>query len=126
MLEEPRRVEKPWGYELVWADTQKYAGKILHVFAGEALSLQYHEVKEETLFLLTGQLLVQAGPSPSELVNYEMAAGQCFRIPATTVHRMVATTDCDIVEVSTPHLKDIVRLEDRYGRVAPSQLPSGR
>ena len=122
MLEEPRRVEKPWGYELIWADTQSYVGKILHVAAGEALSLQYHEIKDETLFLLTGRLLLQAGPSLAELKDHEMIAGQCFRIRAETIHRMVATVDCDILEVSTPHLDDVVRLEDRYGRIeSPSE-----
>ena len=119
MLEEPRRIDKPWGYELIWADTPTYVGKLLHVAAGEALSLQYHEVKDETLFLWAGQLLLQAGPSSSELIDYEMVAGQCFRIRASTIHRMIARTDCDIMEVSTPHLGDVVRLEDRYGRVVP-------
>jgi len=119
VLESPRRVEKPWGYELIWAETEDYVGKILHVKAGEALSLQYHEIKDETLFLLTGRLLLQVGPLSSELVDYEMVTGQCFRIRATTVHRMIAATDCDIMEVSTPHLDDVVRLEDRYGRVVP-------
>ena len=119
MLEAPRRVEKPWGHELIWADTDKYVGKIIHVISGEALSVHYHEVKDETLFLLEGCLILQAGSSPSELVEYEMVAGQCFRVRAATVHRMIARTDCDIMEVSTPHLGDVVRLEDRYGRVAP-------
>jgi len=116
MLENPRRIEKPWGYELIWADTQSYVGKILHVEAGEVLSLQYHEVKDETLYLLTGRLLLQAGPSSDDLTDYEMVVGQCFRIRAKTVHRIAATVDCDIIEASTAHLDDLVRLEDRYGR----------
>jgi len=120
VLESPRRVEKPWGYELIWAETEDYVGKILHVKAGEALSLQYHKIKDETLFLLTGRLLLQVGTLSSELVDHDMVAGQCFRIRATTVHRIMARTDCDIMEVSTPHLGDLVRLEDRYGRVAPA------
>ena len=120
VLEEPRRVEKPWGYELIWAETGGYVGKILHVNAGEALSLQFHEVKDETIFLLSGRMLFQAGPSADELVDYPMVAGQKFRVRTGTVHRMIAETDCDILEASTPHLDDVVRLEDRYGRVPPS------
>ena len=120
MLESPRRVEKPWGYELIWAETGDYVGKILHVHAGEALSLQYHVQKDETLFLLTGRMLLQAGPSADELVDYRMEAGQRFHVTPGTVHRMIAETDVDILEASTPHLEDIVRLEDRYGRVPPT------
>ena len=116
MLESPRRVEKPWGYELIWAETDEYAGKILHVTAGEALSLQYHEVKDETLFLLKGCLLLQAGGSANELIDYQVLEGQSFHMPTGAVHRMMAETDCDILEVSTPYLDDVVRLEDRYGR----------
>jgi len=117
MLELPRRVEKPWGYELIWGETDQYIGKILHVTAGEALSLQYHEIKDETFFLLRGRLLLQAGGSADELIDYRMLEGQCFHMTSRTVHRMIAETDCDILEVSTPHLDDIVRLEDRYGRI---------
>ena len=124
MLESPRRVEKPWGYELIWAETDEYVGKILHVTAGEALSLQYHEIKDETLFLLEGRLLLQAGASAEELIDYRMLEGQSFHMPTGTVHRMIAETDCDILEVSTPHLDDVVRIEDRYGRVAPSPAES--
>jgi len=124
MLESPRRVEKPWGYELIWAETDEYAGKILHVTAGEALSLQYHEVKDETLFLLKGCLLLQAGGSANELIDYRMLEGQSFHMPTGTVHRMIAETDCDVLEVSTPHLEDVVRLKDRYGRIASTPAES--
>ena len=117
MVEQPRRVEKPWGYELIWAETAQYVGKILHVNAGEALSLQYHETKDETIYLLSGTMLFQAGPSASELVDYQMEPGQSFHVTTGTVHRMVAETDVDILEASTPHLEDVVRLEDRYGRI---------
>ena len=120
MIEQPRRVEKPWGYELIWAETDQYVGKILHVNAGEALSLQYHETKDETIYLLSGTMLFQAGPSADELVDYQMEAGQRFHVTTGTVHRMVAQTDVDILEASTPHLEDVVRLEDCYGRVASS------
>ena len=117
MVEQPRRVEKPWGYELIWAETAQYVGKILHVNAGEALSLQYHETKDETIYLLSGTMLFQSGPSASELVDHQMEAGQSFHVAPGTVHRMVAETDVDILEASTPHLEDVVRLEDRYGRI---------
>ena len=117
MLESPRRIEKPWGYELIWAETDEYVGKILHVTAGEALSLQYHEVKDETFFLLEGQLLLQVGSSIEDLSEYRMLEGQSFHMRSQTIHRMIAETDSDILEVSTPHLDDIVRLEDRYGRI---------
>jgi len=123
MLESPRRIEKPWGYELIWAETDQYVGKILHVTAGEALSLQYHEIKDETLFLLRGSLLLQVGELEEELIDHRMLEGQRFHISNRTVHRMIAETDCDILEVSTPYLDDVVRLEDRYGRI-PS-APSG-
>ena len=117
MLEIPRRVDKPWGYELIWAETEDYVGKILHVKAGEASSLHYHEIKDETLFLMNGQLLLQAGHSKEELLDFEMVEGQSFHVYPRMVHRIFATSDCDIFEVSTPHLDDIVRLEDRYERV---------
>ncbi len=95
-------------------------GKILHVAAGEALSLQYHEVKDETLYLLNGRLTLEFGPSRGELTSVEMTEGQSFRIVPGTIHRMVALTDVDILEASTPHLGDVVRIEDRYGRVEDS------
>ena len=116
MLERPRRVEKPWGYQLIWAETSDYVGKILHVKAGEALSLQYHEIKDETLYLLSGRMLFQAGPSVDALVDYQMQAGERVRVTAGTIHRMIAQTDVDILEASTPHLDDVIRLDDRYGR----------
>lgn len=112
----PRRVDKPWGYELIWADTDRYVGKILHVKAGEALSLQYHERKDETIHLLCGEMRFWVGPSPDRLEEVRLAAGESHRIRPGTVHRMEAVTDCDILEASTPDLDDVVRLEDRYGR----------
>ena len=117
MLKKVERVDKPWGYELIFAHTDRYAGKILHVDAGQALSLQYHEQKDETLFLVEGEyeLVVEEN---GELVEHRIRAGQSYHIPAGTRHRMVAGPDgCDILEVSTPELGDVVRLEDRYGRV---------
>ena len=115
-VEEPRRVEKPWGYELIWAETPRYVGKLLHIDAGEALSLQYHEAKDETIHLLSGTLRFWAGPSADRLNEIALEAGASFHVAPGTVHRMEAVTDCDVLEASTPHLEDVVRLEDRYGR----------
>ncbi len=110
-----KRVEKPWGYELHWAVTDRYVGKLIHVNAGHALSLQYHNLKDETIYLHAGRLLfeVQQG---QELVAREMQPGERVHITPKTVHRMTAIVDSDIFEVSTPELDDVVRLEDRYGR----------
>jgi mannose-6-phosphate isomerase-like protein (cupin superfamily) len=117
---QPRRVEKPWGYELIWAETDRYVGKILHVNAGEALSLQYHEIKDETLHLLSGRMKFWTAPVGEELEEVTLEEGESFRVRPRTVHRMEAVTDCDILEASTPHLDDVVRLEDRYGRAPAS------
>ena len=115
MSEIPRRVEKPWGYELWWARTDRYVGKILHVRRGESLSLQYHNVKDETILLQSGRLLLETGAQGQreELRRIEMKPG--------TLHRMTGIEDCDILEVSTPELEDVVRLEDRYGRAGTSK-----
>jgi len=113
---QPVRVEKPWGHELIWASTDRYVGKVLHVKAGHALSLQYHERKDETIHLLTGRMRFWVGPSREELREVELESGQSYRIVPGTVHRMEAITDTDILETSTADLDDVVRLEDRYGR----------
>jgi mannose-6-phosphate isomerase len=115
---EPERVEKPWGHELIWARTESYAGKLLHVRAGEALSLQYHERKDETLHLLSGELRFWTGSSPETLELTSFRQGESWRLRPGTLHRMEAVTDCDILEASTAHLEDIVRVEDRYGRAS--------
>jgi mannose-6-phosphate isomerase-like protein (cupin superfamily) len=109
------RVEKPWGYELHWAKTDRYVGKILHINAGHALSLQYHNRKEETVLLWSGRLRFEIGRSGG-LQTLEMKPGERVHVPPGTVHRMTALEDCDIFEVSTPEIDDVVRLEDRYGR----------
>ena len=116
-----RRVEKPWGYEIIWAHTDRYVGKILHVNAGEQLSVQYHELKDETVYLLAGEMKywVQL-PGDSELRDQHLVAGQSFRITPLTVHYMEAITDCDVLEASTPELDDVVRIKDRYGREGTS------
>lgn len=114
-------VPKPWGWEKIWAHTDRYVGKILHINAGHALSLQYHTRKDETVYLLSGELKywVQE-PGASELTDVHLALGQAFRITPGTVHYMEAVTDCDILETSTPDLDDVVRLKDRYGREGTS------
>ncbi len=110
-----KRVDKPWGYELHWAVTGRYVGKVIHVNAGHALSLQYHNRKEETILLWAGRLLFEI-EQEGTLVKREMMPGERAHIVPKTVHRMTAIDDCDIFEVSTPELDDVVRLEDRYGR----------
>jgi mannose-6-phosphate isomerase-like protein (cupin superfamily) len=112
-----RRVEKPWGYELHYALTDRYCGKILFVRAGESLSLQYHDVKDETLYLQSGRAEVTVGPSVESLDVVEVAPGSAFHVTPGTVHRVTALDDATFLEVSTPQLEDVVRLEDRYGRV---------
>ncbi len=116
-----RHVSKPWGHETIWAHTDRYVGKILHITAGQALSVQYHERKDETVFLLTGEMKywVQL-PGDSELRDQRLNAGQSFRITPGTIHYMEAVTDCDVLEASTPELDDVVRIKDRYGREGTS------
>jgi mannose-6-phosphate isomerase-like protein (cupin superfamily) len=111
-----RKVDKPWGYEEIFAETAGYVGKILFIRQGEALSLQYHEVKEETLRVLDGELELVTGPSIERLESHRLESETVFHISPGTLHRMVALTDCRLLEVSTNHLDDVVRLEDRYGR----------
>ena len=110
-------VDKPWGHEVIWADTELYVGKVLHVNAGEALSLQYHREKDETLYVLSGYVRMEAGPSPEDLEVVELRAGDAMRLRPGTVHRMEALEESDVLEASTPHLEDLVRLDDRYGRI---------
>jgi mannose-6-phosphate isomerase len=112
---EIKRVEKPWGHELWWAQTNQYVGKLLHVKAGHKLSLQYHVKKDETIHLQTGELLLVVDEGQG-LVEKRLLPGESYHIRPGTRHRMVAVTDCDILEVSTPEVDDIVRLEDAYGR----------
>ncbi len=111
-------VEKPWGHETIWARTDAYVGKVLFIRAGQKLSLQYHKIKEETIYLFSGEMLftVQEG---GDLVVKRMRPGDEHHIPPGTRHRMEAVQDCHVFEVSTPHLDDVVRLEDAYGRAGP-------
>lgn len=113
--EVPYRVDKPWGYELVWARTDRYVGKILHVKAGHVLSLQYHHRKDETMHVLSGELILRTQPAGA-LVARAFRAGESVHIPATLIHQIEAVVDSDVLEASTPELDDLVRLQDRYGR----------
>jgi len=115
MGDEIARVEKPWGYELHWAKTERYVGKLIHVNAGHALSLQYHNLKDETIYLHSGKLLFEI-EIDGKLQKREMLPGERVHVIPNTVHRMTAIENSDIFEVSTPELHDVVRLEDRYGR----------
>ncbi len=113
---EPRHVEKPWGYELIWAHADDYVGKILFVRAGQALSLQYHEQKDESWLVQSGRASLELGELGGELTPIEIGPGDAFRYRPGTVHRVTAIEDTTIVEVSTTELDDVVRLDDRYGR----------
>lgn len=110
-----RRVAKPWGYELIFAENDRYAGKILHLEGGHSLSLQYHERKDETLYVLNGEMTLSV-EIDGRMSEVRLAAGEAFRIRPGVRHRMRADASCDIVEVSSPELDDVVRLEDAYGR----------
>jgi len=113
---EVERVEKPWGYELIWASTEKYCGKVLLVRAGEELSLQFHKEKDETLYVYSGRAEFEIG-EPGRQTDIEVVGpGRAFRLVPGTVHRIRALDDTTLLEVSTPQLEDVVRLEDRYGR----------
>lgn len=105
------KVDKPWGYELRWAITDRYLGKVIHVKRGEALSLQYHERKEESIMLSAGLLDLELDGKV-----HRLRPGDTAHITPGSRHRMTAVEDCDIFEVSTADMEDVVRLEDRYGR----------
>jgi mannose-6-phosphate isomerase len=115
-------VPKPWGHETIWARTDAYAGKILHIKAGHSLSVQYHNVKDETVYLLSGRLIYRIWPQGNDgaPADVNLQIGQAYRITPHTIHQMEAVTDCDVLEVSTPDLDDVVRLQDRYGREGTS------
>jgi mannose-6-phosphate isomerase len=116
----PREIPKPWGSEVWFAHTDGYAGKILRVRAGCRLSIQYHEQKDETSYVLSGRVIVSQGDSAEQLSARELGPGESWRNPPLLVHTLEAIEDAEILEVSTPQLDDVVRLEDRYGRVGDS------
>jgi mannose-6-phosphate isomerase len=119
---EARKVEKPWGYELIWALTDEYCGKLLFVRAGEALSLQFHREKDESWLIHSGRAELEMSEPGQKAPNMEVVgAGAAFRIRPGTIHRVKALEDTTIIEVSTPQIEDVVRLEDRYGRTAPGE-----
>jgi mannose-6-phosphate isomerase len=114
------RVPKPWGHEIIWARSDRYVGKILHINAGQELSVQYHNKKDETIYLLAGEMAYRVQGSSGELEDVQLKLGESFRNTPGVVHQMVAVTDCDVLEVSTPELDDVVRLSDKYGREGTS------
>jgi mannose-6-phosphate isomerase len=117
-----RKVEKPWGYELIWAHADEYVGKVLFVKAGESLSLQFHREKDESWLVQSGRAKLELGSVGDAVLKEEIvSAGAAFRYRPGTVHRVTALEDTTILEVSTPHLEDVVRLEDRYGREGTSE-----
>ena len=111
-----QKVEKPWGHELIWAKTKDYVGKILHIKKGHKLSLQYHKVKEETIMVSSGIMLFIFENDQGVMEEITLHPGEAHHIPTGRKHRMVAIEDCNVFEVSTPQLDDVVRLEDGYGR----------
>ena len=117
----PLKVDKPWGYEIWYAWTDQYVGKIIHVNAGGKLSLQYHNLKDETSYLLNGRLRLTKGPKIESLTVTEIAAGYTWRNLPGEIHTIEGIEDADVLEVSTPHLEDVVRLDDLYGREGTSK-----
>jgi mannose-6-phosphate isomerase len=115
------RVDKPWGYELRWAITDRYLGKVIHVDAGRKLSLQYHVQKDEAILVLRGELDLVLEDGEGELVTHRMGEGMSARVRPGRRHRFVAVTDVDLVEVSSPEIDDVVRLSDDYGRAGTSE-----
>lgn len=116
-------VQKPWGHEKIWARSDRYVGKIIHINAGHELSVQYHNKKDETIHLLSGEIVYRVQRDPRDqkkLEDVRLQIGESFRIAPGTVHQMVAVTDCDVLEVSTPETDDVVRLSDKYGREGTS------
>jgi len=118
----PRRIEKPWGYEIWWAVTDQYVGKILHVNKGERLSLQFHQEKDETSYVLSGRLILVQGESEDSLTEREVGPGDAWRNLPGVIHTIEALEDADVLEASTPHLDDVVRLKDNYGREGTSHI----
>lgn len=116
MTELPYRVEKPWGHELIWAHTDRYVGKVLHVEAGHVLSLQYHNLKDESIYVLAGEIILRLQQGET-LIERRLAQGEAFHIQPKLVHQFEAVVTSDLLEASTPEIDDVVRLKDRYGRV---------
>ena len=114
-------ITKPWGYEKIWALSDRYIGKILHINAGHELSVQYHNKKDETAYLLSGEIIYRVQRNGDDVLDdVHLKVGESYRIIPGTIHQMIAVTDCDVLEVSTPELDDVVRLSDKYGREGTS------
>jgi mannose-6-phosphate isomerase len=112
-----RKVDKPWGYELIWAETEKYVGKVLHINDGFCLSLQYHNIKDETVMVQSGILTMETRENDTIKI-IKMNPGESIHIKPKMIHRMSAYDgDVDVVEVSTPELDDVIRIQDNYGRL---------
>ena len=116
MTDLPYRVEKPWGYELIWAKTDRYAGKVLHIEPGHVLSLQYHNTKDESIFVLAGEIILRTQQGDT-LIERRLGQGAAYHIHPKLIHQFEAVVASDLLEVSTPEIDDVVRLKDRYGRV---------
>jgi quercetin dioxygenase-like cupin family protein len=113
----PYRVEKPWGHELIWARTDRYVGKILHIESGHVLSLQYHNKKDESIYVLVGEIILRLQQDET-LIERRVRQGEAFHIAPKTIHQFEAVVASDLLEASTPEIDDVVRLKDRYGRVS--------
>lgn len=118
----PAKVEKPWGYEIWYAWTDQYVGKLIHVNKGHKLSLQYHQKKDESSYLLRGRLMLTKGQSEDDLTESEIGQGHQWRNKPGEIHTIEALEDSDVLEVSTPFLDDVVRLKDNYGREGTSHI----
>ncbi len=116
MSELPYRVEKPWGHEIIWAKAERYVGKILHIEPGHVLSLQYHNKKDESIYVLSGEIILRIQQGET-LIERRVRVGESFHIPPKLIHQFEAVTVTDLLEASTPELDDVVRIKDRYGRV---------
>lgn len=114
----PRKTEKPWGYELLFALTPKYAGKVIFVKKGHRLSLQYHEKKDETLYIYEGKASLDIDAGDGRMISRVVQPGESILVPPFTKHRLEAIEDTTLLEASTPELDDVVRVEDDYGRAS--------
>jgi mannose-6-phosphate isomerase len=116
MSELPYRVTKPWGYEIIWARTDRYVGKILHIEPGHVLSLQYHKEKDESIYVLKGEIILRVQQDDT-LIERPLREGEAFHIQPKLIHQFEAVAVSDLLEASTPQIDDVIRLKDRYGRV---------
>ena len=115
-------VPKPWGHETIWAHSERYVGKILHINAGHELSVQYHNRKDETIYLLSGDIIYRVQREGDDILDdVKLKIGESYRVTPGTIHQIIAQTDCDVLEVSTPEIDDVVRLSDKYGREGTSE-----